>query len=122
MWSQAALEHFQETRFQPLLKEASLEVGWSSERGDFYRLQLVLADNQIQDIRFATSRCLVAVACFNYASRWALHRDPAELDQLQACQMLRALAPLPPPKVYWAALVWGAFQEAAAGWKGEPLC
>lgn len=108
MWSAAGLEHIRDKRFQGLRADPTVEV----RALDQFTLQLFVQTERIVDVRFATARCLVAIACANYAAGWALGKRPAELGQLGPADILRAVGPFPAHKAVWATRVCEALLQA----------
>jgi len=118
MWSSSALEHFQESRFLGQLDAPDLEVETSGPgEPNYFRLQVRIKGDSVVDIRFATVRCLSAIACANYACRWVLGRSPRDFGELRAGDILRELGPFPGDKSLWATWVWAAFQQAGRDWR-----
>lgn len=120
MWSASAIEHFQEDRFLGHMQAPDLQAETGSAgQPDYLRLQFRMEGDLVVDIRFTTVRCLSAIACANYACRWALGRSPLEFEKLRAADILLELGPLPGNKSLWANRVWSAFQQAAHDWRKE---
>lgn len=120
MWSASALEHFQESRFLGQLDSPDLEsVAGDPGEPSYLRLQFRIKADLVVDIRFSTVRCLTAIACANYACRWALGRSPGDFADLRAVDILRELGPFPGDKSLWATWVWAAFQQAGRDWRDK---
>jgi len=118
MYTDKVMDHFENPRNSGTLENANAigEVG-NASCGDIMRMQLIVEDNIIKDIKFLTFGCGAAIATSSMATEMVIGKTLEEAEELTDQAVAEALEGLPPNKMHCSNLAASAIHEAIKNYR-----
>ncbi|MDD2586801.1 MAG: Fe-S cluster assembly scaffold protein NifU [Syntrophomonadaceae bacterium] len=120
MYSEKVMEHFMHPRNVGQLENASGvgEVG-NPTCGDIMHIEIIVADNKIEDIKFKTFGCAAAIATSSMVTEMVKGKSLEEAQKITNRAVAEALDGLPPIKMHCSNLAADALQSAIKDYLGK---
>lgn len=120
MYTDKVMDHFMHPRNSGHLENANAvgEVG-NASCGDIMRMQLLVEDDIIKDIKFLTFGCGAAIATSSMATEMAIGKTLDEAERLTDLAVAEALEGLPSNKMHCSNLAASAIHEAIKNYRSS---
>lgn len=120
MYTDKVLDHFMHPRNAGVLENANAvgEVG-NATCGDIMKMQLIVEDNIIKDIKFLTFGCGAAISTSSMATEMVIGKTLEEAEALTDLAVAEALEGLPPNKMHCSNLAASAIHEAIKNYRDQ---